>query len=36
LPEGFEPGEGRGSGSGGFMGRCPLLPERDTSNTTNT
>ncbi len=40
LPEGFEPGEGRGPGSGGFMGRCPLAPEDapegDTNNTTNT
>ena len=37
LPEGFEPGEGRGPGPGGF--RHPLGPEdapqEDTSNTTN-
>jgi hypothetical protein len=39
LLEGFEPGEGRGPGSGGFRGREPLGPEdapqEDTSNTTN-
>jgi len=39
LPESFEPGEGRGSGPGGFWGRGPLgprdVPQKDTNSTSN-